>query len=62
MRPDKNLGKLFGAAGQSMLVEVLGRTIKVGRTASLIRKYPNASAATRHSFRETTEGVPQGGL
>lgn len=39
----------------------LGRTIQDGRVISLIHKYLKAGVVIRHSYRETAEGVPQGG-
>jgi group II intron reverse transcriptase/maturase len=56
-----DLEKFFDTADQSKLIEVLGRTIKDGRVISLIHKYLRAGVVVRHSFRETAEGVPQGG-
>jgi group II intron reverse transcriptase/maturase len=58
---DMDLEKFFDTVNQSKLIEVLGRTIKDGRVISLIHKYLNAGVVVKHSFRETTEGVPQGG-
>jgi group II intron reverse transcriptase/maturase len=58
---DMDLEKFFDTVNQSKLVEVLGRTIKDGRVISLIHKYLNAGVVVKHSFKETTEGVPQGG-
>jgi group II intron reverse transcriptase/maturase len=58
---DMDLEKFFDTVNQSKLVEVLGRTIKDGRIISLIHKYLNAGVVVAHSFKETAEGVPQGG-
>jgi group II intron reverse transcriptase/maturase len=58
---DMDLEKFFDTVNQSKLIEVLGRTIKDGRVISLIHKYLNAGVVVKHSFRETAEGVPQGG-
>jgi group II intron reverse transcriptase/maturase len=58
---DMDLEKFFDKVNQSKLIEILGRTIKDGRVISLIHKYLNAGVVEKHSFKETTEGVPQGG-
>jgi group II intron reverse transcriptase/maturase len=58
---DMDLEKFFDTVNQSKLIEVLGRTIKDGRVISLIHKYLNAGVVVKHSFKETAEGVPQGG-
>ena len=59
---DMDLEKFFDTVNQSKLIEVLGRTIEDGRVISLIHKYLKAGVIDKHSYRETTEGVPQGGL
>ena len=58
---DMDLEKFFDTVNQSKLIEVLGRTIKDGRVISLIHKYLNAGVVIRHSYKETSAGVPQGG-
>jgi len=58
---DMDLEKFFDTVNQSKLIEVLGRTIEDGRVISLIHKYLKAGVIDKHSYRETTEGVPQGG-
>jgi group II intron reverse transcriptase/maturase len=58
---DMDLEKFFDTVNQSKLIEVLSRTIKDGRVISLIHKYLRAGVVVKHSFRETAEGVPQGG-
>jgi len=58
---DMDLEKFFDTVNQSKLIEVLGRTIKDGRVISLIHKYLTAGVVIRHSYKETFEGVPQGG-
>ena len=58
---DMDLEKFFDTVNQSKLIEVLGRTIKDGRIISLIHKYLRAGVVTRHSYKDTSEGVPQGG-
>jgi group II intron reverse transcriptase/maturase len=58
---DMDLEKFFDTVNQSKLIEVLGRTIKDGRVISLIHRYLNAGVVEQHSYRETAEGVPQGG-
>jgi len=59
---DMDLEKFFDTVNQSKLIEVLGRTIKDGRVISLIHKYLTAGVVVKHSFKETAEGVPQGGV
>ena len=58
---DMDLEKYFDTVNQSKLIEVLSRTIKDGRVISLIHKYLRAGVVIKHSYRETVEGVPQGG-
>ena len=58
---DMDLEKFFDTVNQSKLIEVLGRTIKDGRVISLIHKYLTAGVVIKHSYKETFEGVPQGG-
>lgn len=58
---DMDLKKYFDTVNQSKLIEVLSRTIKDGRVISLIHKYLRAGVIIKHSYRETVEGVPQGG-
>jgi len=58
---DMDLEKYFDTVNQSKLIEVLSRTIKDGRVISLIHKYLRAGVVIKHSYRETAEGVPQGG-
>ncbi len=56
-----DLEKFFDTVNHSKLIEVLSRTIKDGRTISLIHKYLNAGVAGNGFFEKTEEGVPQGG-
>jgi len=58
---DMDLEKFFDTVNQSKLIEVLGRSIKDGRVISLIHKYLTAGVVIKHSYKETFEGVPQGG-
>ena len=58
---DMDLEKFFDTVNQSKLIEVLGQTIKDGRVISLIHKYLRAGVVVKHSFKDTSEGVPQGG-
>jgi len=58
---DMDLEKFFDTVNQSKLIEVLGRTIKDGRVISLIHKYLTAGVVIKHSYRDTLEGMPQGG-
>lgn len=54
---DKDLEKLFDSVHQSMLIEMLSKTIIDGRFISLIHKLFKAGVAVRHKLA----GVPQGG-
>lgn len=58
---DMDLEKYFDTVNQSKLIEVLSRTIKDGRVISLIHKYLRAGVVEKHTFRETGQGVAQGG-
>ena len=58
---DMDLEKFFDTVNQSKLIEVLSRTITDGRVISLIHKYLCAGVVVRHSYKDTREGVPQGG-
>lgn len=58
---DMDLEKFFDKVNHSKLIEVLSRKIKDGRVISLIHKYLNAGVMIKHSYKDTTEGVPQGG-
>ena len=51
----------FDTVNHSKLIEVLGRTVKDGRAISLIHKFLNAGVMEDGGFRNTEEGVPQGG-
>jgi len=58
---DMDLEKYFDTVNQSKLMEVLSRTVEDGRVISLIHKYLKAGVVVKHSYRETEQGVPQGG-
>ena len=58
---DMDLEKFFDTVNQSMLVEILSRTIKDTRVISLIQKYLNAGIMEREMFIKSKKGVPQGG-
>lgn len=58
---DMDLEKYFDTVNQSKLIEILSRTIKDGRVISLIHKYLRAGVVIEHTFKESVEGVPQGG-
>lgn len=58
---DMDLEKFFDTVNQSMLMEILSRTIKDNRVLSLIQKYLNAGVMDRGMFIKSDEGVPQGG-
>jgi group II intron reverse transcriptase/maturase len=58
---DMDFEKFFDTVNQSKLVEVLSRTVKDGRVISLIHRYLRAGVVIRHSYKDTFEGVSQGG-
>lgn len=58
---DMDLEKYFDTVNQSKLVQVLSETIKDGRVISLIHKFLRAGVMEGGAFRESPEGVPQGG-
>ncbi|TJX12656.1 group II intron reverse transcriptase/maturase, partial [Tissierella creatinini] len=58
---DMDLEKYFDTVNQSKLIEILSRTIKDGRVITLIHKYLRAGVVIKHTFKESVEGVPQGG-
>ncbi len=58
---DMDLEKFFDTVNQSMLIEILSRTIKDNRVISLIQKFINAGIMDRGMFIKSDEGVPQGG-
>ncbi len=58
---DMDLEKYFDTVNQSKLIEIISRTIKDGRVISLIHKYLNAGVIVDGNFKETKEGLPQGG-
>jgi RNA-directed DNA polymerase len=58
---DMDLEKFFDTVNQSMLMEILSRTIKDYRVVSLIQKFLNAGIMNKGMFTRSDEGVPQGG-
>lgn len=58
---DMDLEKFFDTVNQSMLTEILSRTIKDNRVISLIRKFLNAGIMDGGMFIKSGKGVPQGG-
>ena len=58
---DMDLEKFFDTVNQSMLIEVLSRTIKDNRVVSLIQKFLNAGIMDKGMFIKSEMGVPQGG-
>lgn len=58
---DMDLEKFFDTVNQSMLIEILSRTIKDNRVISLIHKFLNAGIMDKGMFIKSDEGVPQGG-
>lgn len=58
---DMDLEKFFDTVNQSMLIEMLSRTIKDSRVISLIQKFLNAGIMNKGIFIENKAGVPQGG-
>ncbi len=58
---DTDLEKFFDTVNQSMLIEILSRTIEDNRVLSLIHKFLNAGIMDRGMFINSKKGVPQGG-
>ena len=58
---DMDLEKFFDTVNQSMLMQILSRTIKNNRVLSLIQKFLNAGIMDRGMFIKSDVGVPQGG-
>lgn len=58
---DLDLEKFFDTVNQSMLTEILSRTIKDSRVISLIQKFLNAGIMDKGIFIRNEKGVPQGG-
>lgn len=58
---DMDLEKFFDTVNQSKLVQLLSNTIEDGRVISLIHKYLRAGIMDDGMFKESREGVPQGG-
>ena len=58
---DIDLEQFFDTVNQSMLIEILFRTIKDGRVISLIQKFLKAGIMDKGIFVKSEEGIPQGG-
>ena len=58
---DMDLEKFFDTVNQSMLMEILSRTIKDNRVLSLIQKFLNAGIMDNGMFFNSDEGLVQGG-
>lgn len=58
---DMDLEKFFDTVNQSMLMEILSRTIKDNRVLSLIQKFLNAGIMDKGMFIKNEVGIPQGG-
>lgn len=58
---DMDLEKFFDTVNQSMLMEILSRTIKDNRVLSLIQKFLNAGVMDNGMFLNSDEGLVQGG-
>ena len=58
---DMDLEKFFDTVNQSMLMEILSRTIKDNRVLSLIQRFLNAGIMDKGMFIKSDIGVPQGG-
>jgi retron-type reverse transcriptase len=56
-----DLEKFFDIVNQSMLIEILSRTIKDNRVISLIHKFLNVGIMDKETFVKSDKGVPQGG-
>ncbi len=58
---DMDLEKFFDTVNQSMLMEILSRTIRDTRILSLIQKFLNAGIMEKEMFTRSDEGLAQGG-
>ena len=58
---DIDLEKFFDTVNQSMLIEILSRTIKDKRVLSLIQKFLNAGIMEKGMFIKSEKGIFQGG-
>lgn len=58
---DMDLEKFFDTVNQSMLMEILSRTIKDNRVLSLIQKFLNSGIMDKGMFIRSEEGIFQGG-
>ena len=58
---DMDLEQFFDTDNQSKLVQVLSNEIKDGRVISLIHKFMRAGIMDKGMFKESRQGVPQGG-
>lgn len=58
---DMDLEKYFDTVNHSKLIQILSKTIKDGRVISLIHKYLNAGVIVDNRYKNTDQGVPQGG-
>jgi group II intron reverse transcriptase/maturase len=58
---DMDLEKFFDTVNQSMLIEILSRTIKDNRVISLIHKFVNAGIMSGGMFVKNETGINQGG-
>ena len=58
---DMDLEKFFDTVNQSMLMEILSRTIKDNRVLSLIQKFLNSGIMDKAIFIKSEEGLAQGG-
>ena len=58
---DMDLAQFFDTVNQSMMIEILSRTIKDNDVISLINKFLNAGVMQDGLFTETKEGLAQGG-
>lgn len=58
---DMDLEKFFDTVNQSKLIQVLSQDIEDGRVISLIHKYLQAGVVVQGEFKETKQGMSQGG-
>jgi len=58
---DVDLSKFFDRVNHDLLMSILGRTLKDKRLLNLIGRYLRAGIIDNRFFRESREGVPQGG-
>jgi len=58
---DVDLSKFFDRVNHDLLMTLLGRKVKDKRLLKLIKRYLRAGVIDNQDYRESREGVPQGG-